>query len=1011
MGTVARKGGFFRSHTAASVALLVLVSMPVPLPANGNAAEGAASARDYGLWGNDTLIVPENGTGQPSMAACPDGRLHLVWVDGREGTPMIYYKKLDPTGRVIIADKNLSRESVWQEDVRPVLACEPGGNFHVLWLTTGNQMPRHIHHRFFNYEGVNYTDTAQVPYYFNDSMLPAPQDGLWIVSNLTAAVMPDGNLSLVFEVSWNRLAQTPPPPSYPTIAWIKLAPNGTKLAEAGLNLVPHNQSAPGLQRNPALAVGADNRVHVVWIDDANPSLNLLRWSVINETGPTPQGGMVLPGILGVGLCAVRGPASNISLLYLDSKEPSLNLISYSASQSPLGSTVQRVYRTDHYGIYNGTEELEPRVLTGAACDRLGNILVVCDGAPVVGASIPENTGRSAGLFIIRPDGSVLLSEPQFVTESFDAMSGNPFPDDRSILEPCVAVSPQDQSCVAWALTGRWRPPLRPAGIYLRSTSFNDLEVRKISLNYTGPYAFNNTAVSVEPMILNRGVDPAYDLLVTCFVDDVSLGAVDLSLPAGSSATRRFNWTARSGSHSITVRLDPRTNADAEPSNNNLTIQVYIFVQPDLYVAQDDISFSNEKPVSGEILTITAGIHNRGELSGDAKVNFYIDDTFLESQDILVQPSNVAPAQASWRALEGNRTVKVEIFGCSPPESNFTNNMASRSFSVREGPPVLPPEIVILSPLPDSVVSGFVTVRGTASSQYPEAGITVECRSGGGPWRPADGGADWTYIWNTGSVPDGPVTLEARATSRGVSRTASVRLQVQNAISPTMWFSSFNPPGNASIFEGEKAFFRADPHAEPTPPGPYFFDWRLDGATALAGNGLGNYTYESDFRSAGLHRITLQVFADFPSGRLNVSRSWNLTVVNVNQPPVIERLTPGQSPVTFKKGAAPEFRVQASDPDGDALNYTWSLDGRFLARTSGPFLRPGGLGAGAHNLSVNVSDGQASAFGSWAVAVSGSDEPTIRNDLGLCLALALVAAVGAIGVFVIRRKAQGAGRKD
>ena len=224
------------------------------------------------------------------------------------------------------------------------------------------------------------------------------------------------------------------------------------------------------------------------------------------------------------------------------------------------------------------------------------------------------------------------------------------------------------------------------------------------------------------------------------------------------------------------------------------------------------------------------------------------------------------------------------------------------------------------------------------------------------------------------------------------------------------FSSFNPPGDASIFECDKAFFRAEPRAEPAPSGAIFFDWRLDGATVLAGNGLANYTYQSDFRSAGAHRITLSVFADFPSGRQNATLSWNLTVVNVNRPPVIGGLTPGQSPVKFRRGAGPEFWVAASDPDQDALNYSWTLDGKFLARTAGPFLRPGGIGAGAHNLTVNVSDGQESAFGSWALVVAGSEGPTVRNDLGVCLALVAVGVVGAIGAFVIRRRAQGAGRK-
>jgi hypothetical protein len=50
-----------------------------------------------------------------------------------------------------------------------------------------------------------------------------------------------------------------------------------------------------------------------------------------------------------------------------------------------------------------------------------------------------------------------------------------------------------------------------------------------------------------------------------------------------------------------------------------------------------------------------------------------------------------------------------------------------------------------------------------------------------------------------------------------------------------------------------------------------------------------------------------------------------------------------------------FGVYAVDPEGDPINYLWSLDGSVVSNTNGYTYSPGISGVGFHNLKVIVGD--------------------------------------------------------
>jgi parallel beta-helix repeat protein len=73
----------------------------------------------------------------------------------------------------------------------------------------------------------------------------------------------------------------------------------------------------------------------------------------------------------------------------------------------------------------------------------------------------------------------------------------------------------------------------------------------------------------------------------------------------------------------------------------------------------------------------------------------------------------------------------------------------------------PPFCTITSPEPNQTITGTVTISGTASD--PDGTVLfVEIRINEGAWIQASGTSDWSYGWNTKTVPNAEHTIHARS---------------------------------------------------------------------------------------------------------------------------------------------------------------------------------------------------------------------------------------------------------
>jgi hypothetical protein len=84
-----------------------------------------------------------------------------------------------------------------------------------------------------------------------------------------------------------------------------------------------------------------------------------------------------------------------------------------------------------------------------------------------------------------------------------------------------------------------------------------------------------------------------------------------------------------------------------------------------------------------------------------------------------------------------------------------------------------------------------------------------------------------------------------------------------------------------------------------------------------GNGAGTITFEPQFNHAGIYQNIQVVATDNGTPPMSSTRSFSLTVSNVNRVPQLESI----ADQTMNEGATLEVAVMASDPDGDNLTLT------------------------------------------------------------------------------------------
>lgn len=172
----------------------------------------------------------------------------------------------------------------------------------------------------------------------------------------------------------------------------------------------------------------------------------------------------------------------------------------------------------------------------------------------------------------------------------------------------------------------------------------------------------------------------------------------------------------------------------------------------------------------------------------------------------------------------------------------------------------------------------------------------------------------------------------------------VRVTVMTVNDRPVFKNSF-PSGEVTLTELESQEFSAN--ATDIDSSSLNYTWYLDDKDQRVAENT--WTYLTTYDSAGNHTVKLVV----DDGDLEVTRVWNVTVINKNRDPLLKVASP-KTGTAFPQGSQVEFEATATDPDKDKLSYSW-LEGKTELSDQLSFstssLRPGN-----HNILLVVSDG-------------------------------------------------------
>jgi len=189
------------------------------------------------------------------------------------------------------------------------------------------------------------------------------------------------------------------------------------------------------------------------------------------------------------------------------------------------------------------------------------------------------------------------------------------------------------------------------------------------------------------------------------------------------------------------------------------------------------------------------------------------------------------------------------------------------------------------------------------------------------------------------------------------------------------------PGPVTIDEMDTINFLIDAY---DPDGnPLEYSWELNGVEEST---ISTYDFTTDYSSAGNYLVTLYVTDNF-SDRSKISRSelnysWTITVNDVDQEIIVNNIQPVPGPVTIDEMDTINFLIDAYDPDGNPLEYSWKLDGVEESTISTYDFTTDYTSAGNYLVSLDVTDNFSdnSLYYEWNVTVNDVDQPIVVNEL-------------------------------
>jgi PKD repeat protein len=177
--------------------------------------------------------------------------------------------------------------------------------------------------------------------------------------------------------------------------------------------------------------------------------------------------------------------------------------------------------------------------------------------------------------------------------------------------------------------------------------------------------------------------------------------------------------------------------------------------------------------------------------------------------------------------------------------------------------------------------------------------------------------------------------------------------------------------------------------------PLDYSWKLDGVEVSIDS---TYQFSTDYTSAGDYIIILEVTDNFGTDRISktasrntLNYSWDVTVHDVDQLIVINDLVPPEGSLIIDEEDVINFSIEAYDPDGNTLEYSWKLDGVEVSIDSTYDFITDYTSAGDYIVTIEVTDNSGTDRISrnvtrntlnylWNITVIDVDQEIVVNDI-------------------------------
>jgi outer membrane protein OmpA-like peptidoglycan-associated protein len=219
-------------------------------------------------------------------------------------------------------------------------------------------------------------------------------------------------------------------------------------------------------------------------------------------------------------------------------------------------------------------------------------------------------------------------------------------------------------------------------------------------------------------------------------------------------------------------------------------------------------------------------------------------------------------------------------------------------------------------------------------------LSVNWRTSGGRLTQQENAA----VFDSTGLEPGRYTVTAEVSDGTSTATCTSDITVEKRkLPPTVTCQ----PGTVTIVEGESATLRAqasDPNND-----PLTYTWTVDGQAVP--NDQPEFVFGSAGRTIGAHTVRVTV-TDVDG--MTASCEFTVTINRrPNRPPTVSLSIDRPEAIA---GDTVTATAQATDPDGDPLTYSWTVDGQSRPETGTQLqLNTSGMAGGPHTVTVTVRD--------------------------------------------------------